>query len=330
MQMVNVITIRFWHNLPDRVENPSMLNELKTLRRDLHARALVCVLILIACLAVAQSATAAPRQNFSGPVAFDYTRQIVNLGPRPDGSPAIAKLRALIKRQLALHGCELIPDRFTAQTPDGAVPMENIIAKFPGKSGRAIAVTGPYHTKKRANFVGANDGGSSTGELLELAAVLQGAPRIDDVYLVFFDGEEAFHEWTDTDSLYGSRHLAEKWAVDGTNRRLKALINIDMMGDKNLRLIYDSNSAASVRKLIWDVADSLGYSSAFPRTPSAIDDDHIPFIKAGVRAVDLIDFDSQSTFWHTPKDTLDKLDPHSFEVIGAVVLKSLGELEQQK
>ncbi len=282
------------------------------------------VFVLFACLA------AGGQKTFSGPEAYAFTAHAVDLGPRPDGSPAIAKLRTMIKQQLALRGCEVISDHFTAQTPDGPVPMENIIAKFPGNSGRAIAITGHYDTKKMANFVGANDGGSSTGELLELAAVLQGQPRVDDIYLVFFDGEEAFHEWTDTDSLYGSRHLAEKWSADGTNRRLEALINVDMMGDKNLRLIYDSNSAASVRKLIWDVGDSLGYSSAFPRSPSAIDDDHIPFVKAGVRAVDLIDFDSQSTFWHTPKDTMDKLDPHSFEVIGDVVLKTIGELEQQK
>jgi Zn-dependent M28 family amino/carboxypeptidase len=320
----------FRYKFPNCVENQAMLNEPKTLRRDAHALTLVSVVVLTACLLAARSASAGPQQSFSGAVAFGVTRQIVNLGPRPDGSSAIAKLRMLIKQQLSRHGCELISDHFTAQTPDGPVPMENIIARFPGKSGRAIAISGHYDTKKMANFVGANDGGSSTGELLELAAALQNAPRTDDVYLVFFDGEEAFHEWTDTDSLYGSRHLAEKWAADGTNRRLKALINVDMIGDKNLRLIYDSNSAASVRKLIWDVADSLGYSGAFPRTPSAIDDDHIPFIKAGVRAVDLIDFDSQSTFWHTPEDTLDKLDPHSFEVIGAVVLKSIGELEQQK
>ena len=300
------------------------------LSRVLRASAPVSVLTLIGYLVVAQTCFGAAPRAFSGSDAFAFTRQIVNMGPRPDGSPAIAKLRAMIKQQLATRGCELIPDHFTAQTPDGAVPMENIIAKFPGKSGRAIAITGHYDTKKMANFVGANDGGSSTGELLELAAALQGAPRTDDVYLVFFDGEEAFHDWTDTDSLYGSRHLADKWAADGTNRKLKALINVDMMGDKNLRLIYDSNSAASVRKLIWEVADSLGYSAAFPRTPSSIDDDHIPFIKAGVRAVDLIDFDSQSTFWHTPKDTLDKLDPHSFEVIGDVLLKSIRELEQQK
>ena len=269
-------------------------------------------------------------KNFSGAEAFAFTRDAVALGPRPDGSPAIAKLRATIKQQLAMRGCEVISDRFTATTPDGPVAMENIIAKFPGKSGRAIAVTGHYDTKKMSNFVGANDGGSSTGMLLEFAVALQGRPRVDDVYLVFFDGEEAIREWTDTDSLYGSRHLAAKWSEDGTNRRLKALINVDMTGDKNLRLVYDANSAASLRNLVWDVADSLGDAAAFPRQPSSIEDDHIPFLKAGVRAVDLIDFESQSTFWHTPQDTMDKLDPHSFDVIGAVVMKSIEELEQQK
>ncbi len=269
-------------------------------------------------------------RNFSGAEAFSFTRQAVTLGPRPDGSPAITRLRALIKEQLAKRGCEILSDPFTAQTPDGPLPMENIIAKFPGKSGRAIAITGHYDTKKMAGFVGANDGGSSTGMLLELAAALQGATRVDDVYLVFFDGEEAIHEWTDTDSLYGSRHLAAKWSADGTNRRLKALINVDMTGDKNLHLVWDENSTPSLRKTVWDVADSLGYTSSFPRHGGGIEDDHMPFIKAGVRSVDMIDFDSQSTFWHTPQDTMDKLDPHSFDIIGAVVLKAIEELEQQK
>jgi glutaminyl-peptide cyclotransferase len=269
-------------------------------------------------------------RNFSGAEAFAFTRQAVTLGPRPDGSPAIAKLRALIKEQLAKRGCEIISDPFTAQTPDGPLAMENIIAKFPGKSGRAIAITGHYDTKKMTNFVGANDGGSSTGMLLEFAAALQGAPRVDDVYLVFFDGEEAIHEWTDTDSIYGSRHLAAKWSADGTNRRLKGLINVDMTGDKNLHLVWDESSTPSLRKTVWDVADSLGYTSSFPRHGGAIEDDHIPFIKTGVRSVDMIDFDSQSTFWHTPQDTMDKLDPHSFDIVGSVVLKAIEELEQQK
>ena len=271
-----------------------------------------------------------PGQNFSGAAAFNYTKRAVDLGPRPDGSPAIARLRDMITTELKRFGCELTSDKFTARTPEGEVPMENIIARFPGKSGKAIAITGHYDTLKAPNFVGANDGGSSTGFLLELAATLQGRPRTDDIYIVFFDGEEAFRKWSDTDSLYGSRHLAEKWMKDGTNGRLKALINVDMIGDKNLVLMYDGYSAPSVRKVIWDVAASLGYSKEFPRADQAVEDDHVPFLKAGVRAVDLIDFESQGTFWHTPQDTMDKLSPRSFDVVGAVVMKSIGDLELQK
>src|SRR5579862_5618973 len=162
-------------------------------------------------------------RDFSGQAAFDYTKKAVSFGPRSGGSAALTKTRAWIKQELSTRGCQLIPDSFIAQSPDASVPMENIICKFPGKSGKAIAITGHFDTKKMANFVGANDGGSSTGFLLELAAVLQGQPRIDDVYIVFFDGEEAFHDWSDTDSVYGSRHLAKKWSADGTNARLKAL-----------------------------------------------------------------------------------------------------------
>jgi Zn-dependent M28 family amino/carboxypeptidase len=272
----------------------------------------------------------ASAKPFSGEAAFAYTKRAVDLGPRPDGSPAIAKLRAMITAELKTRGCEVISDKFTAKTPDGAVPMENIIAKFPGKSGRAIAVTGHYDTLKMPNFVGANDGGSSTGFLLELAEALQGRPNADDIYLVFFDGEEAFKKWSDTDSLYGSRHLAEKWGKEGVNARLKALINVDMIGDKNLVMLYDGYSAPTVKKIVWDAAGALGYTKEFPRADEAVEDDHIPFLKAGVRAVDLIDFKSQSTFWHTPQDTMDKLSPHSFEVVGAVVMRSIADLESQK
>ena len=292
-------------------------------------RCLIFVSLFLLQIFYSPVLAAGPR-DFSGADAFAYTREAVALGPRPDGSPAIAKLRTLIKQQLGARGCQLIPDRFTAQTPDGPMPMENIIAKFPGKSGRAIVISGHYDTKKMSNFVGANDGGSSTGMLLEFAAALQGRPRVDDVYVVFFDGEEALHEWQGTDNTYGSRHLAEKWTQDGTIRRIKALINVDMTGDKNLRLVYDQNSTPSLRTLVWQVAGSLGYANAFPRQPTSMEDDHMPFINAGVRALDLIDFDSQSTFWHTPRDTMDKLDPNSFEIVGQVVMKSIEELEQQQ
>lgn len=295
-------------------------------RWTLTALAAVC------SLCAGASAQSPAAKNFSGASALNFTAKAVAFGMRPSGSAANTKQRAWIRSELATFGCEVSTDSFTAQTPDGPVAMENIIAKFPGKSGRAIAITGHFDTKKMAGFLGANDGGSSTGTLLELARVLAGRPRIDDLYIVFFDGEEAVRDWTATDSVYGSRHLAKKWAADGTNRRLKALINVDMTGDKNLDIVDEYSSAASLRKLVWDNADALGYASIFLRQPSAVEDDHLPFLEAGVRALDLIDFNygSNNAYWHTPQDTMDKLGAHSFEVIGNVLMRVIPQLEAEK
>src|SRR6185437_13735859 len=166
-----------------------------------------------------------------------------------------------------LDGCELIEDAFTASTPKGQIAMKNIIAKFPGKSGRAIAITGHFDTKlfPGRKFVGANDGGSSTGLLLELAHVLAHQARTDDVYLVWFDGEEAIREnWEGDDNLYGSRHLADRWRKDGTLARMKALINVDMIGDKRLNIKKESYSSPVLNKLVWTVAADLGYQAYFP------------------------------------------------------------------
>jgi Zn-dependent M28 family amino/carboxypeptidase len=207
--------------------------------------------------------------------------------------------------------------------------MVNIIARFPGKSGRAVVLTGHYDTKKMAGvrFVGADDGGSSTAFLLEMAETLQGMPHSDDIDLVWFDGEEAFGQWSDSDSLYGSRHLAERWAADGTLSRIKALINVDMIGGKDLHIMNEENSSLPLRKLIWSTAQHLGYGKYFDNAGGATDDDHMPFVKMGVNAVDLIDFDTaKKTYWHTPEDTYDKLATHSFEVLGAVLTDVLKQL----
>jgi Zn-dependent M28 family amino/carboxypeptidase len=281
---------------------------------------------LIALVCAGQNRT----RSFSGAEALSLTGKAVAFGPRPDGSPAVVKLRAWIRQQLAGCGCEVSGDAFTATTPEGPLEMENIIAKFPGKSGRAIAITGHFDTKKMTGFVGANDGGSSTGFLLEMAAVLKARPHPDDIYLVFFDGEEAVRDWSETDSVYGSRHLAKKWTADGTNQRLKALINVDMIGDKNIQMMWDTNSANSLRVQFWNAGDSLGFGQYFPREGGPIEDDHMPFIDEGVPALDVINFASQGTFWHTPKDTMDKLSARAFEVVGSVLLKVLGELEAQQ
>ena len=300
-------------------------------------------IITAAALVLAATAQA---KDFSGVRALEFTSKAVSFGPRPPDSPKERQLRAYILAQLKLRGCEVIEDNFIAKAPQGPVPMKNIIARFPGKSGKIIAITGHYDTKDCSapiggcqgakpafpNFVGANDGGSSTGFLLEMAEALQAMPRRDDVYLVFFDGEEAYGDWSDTNSLYGSRHLAEKWAADGTNSRIKALINVDMIGDKDLGIVYNSGSAASIEKLVWDTAGRLGFSRYFLRDGSVSGDDHVPFLEKGVKALDLIDFDygPQNRYWHTADDTIDKLSAQSLQVVGTVVQKAIEELEDQK
>jgi len=285
-------------------------------------------------LAFGLAAGLLPAEQISGKQALEFTRHAVELGPRPSGSEANRALQSYILAQLKTCRCEVTEDSFTASTPRGPVAMTNIIARFPAKTRpgvqpRAIAITGHFDTKyyPGRKFVGASDGGSSTGILLEFARVLATEPRTDDIYLVFFDGEEAVGDWSDTDSVYGSRHIAERWRRDGTLGRLKALINLDMIGDKNLNIRQEMNSTPFLRKLVWSTAAELGYQAYFPNEQIATDDDHMPFIKMGAPAIDIIDFDYPP--WHTDNDTMDKLSASSLEIVGTVILEVVHKLERQ-
>ena len=292
----------------------------------------------VAALAIGLTTTASAA-DVSGASALEFTRRAVDFGPRPPGSPANRALQNYILAELKKDGCELaamkkpgceiIEDAFTAKTPQGMIAMKNIIAKFPGKSGRAIALTGHFDTKffPGRKFVGASDGGSSTGLLLELARVFAHQPRVDDLYIAFFDGEEAFGEWSDSDSLYGSRHLADRWNKDGTLKRMKALINLDMIGDKNLDIPEETNGNAAVRKLVWGTAAELGYKAYFIDQQIGEDDDHMPFVRLGVPAIDVIDIDYAP--WHMDTDTMDKLSAQSLEIVGTVIYESVHKLERQ-
>jgi len=270
--------------------------------------------------------------GFSGERALEYTRKLVAFGPRRANSKAIANARSYILGEIKLSGGQIIDDSFTAASLVGAVPMRNIILKFPGTSGQAVVFTGHYDTKSIAgsDFTGANDGGSSAGVLLELARVLTKQPRKHDVYLVWFDGEEAFGDWSATDSLYGSRHLAERWGREAFLGRIRALINIDMIGDKDLVIRRDMNSDDGLNSIIWAAAQSLGYSKIFVAGSIAIEDDHMPFVKRGVPAADLIDFDygPDNGYWHNGKDTMDKLSASSLQVVGRVLVETLKRLEK--
>jgi glutaminyl-peptide cyclotransferase len=285
------------------------------------------LMLLLAWCAVAEGVD----MQFSGRSALEFTARAVALGPRPIATDAHAKLERMITAHLKACGWVIVPDSFTSQTPLGPRPMHNLIGRLPGKSGQAVVITGHYDTKimPGIRFVGANDGGSSTGFLMELARVLPKLGSADDIYLVWFDGEEAVAEWTATDSLYGSRHLAERWLRDGTARRIKALINVDMIGDKELDLVYETAGTAWLRELMWRTAGELGYQRQFTRNANWIGDDHQPFVNIGVPAIDLIDFNygPANRYWHTEQDTMDKLSAASLQAVGDVVLATLKKLE---
>lgn len=292
----------------------------------MHGKKTVLTLVL-AAVASARGA------EFNGAEALAFTKRLVAFGPRPSGSEAMRKTQAYILGELKTLGCAVVQDDFTGSTPLGKTPMKNIIARFPAKTGKILVVTGHYDTKSMPGtfFVGANDGGSSAGFLLEMAKTLGHDVHQDEILLVWFDGEEAVAQWTDYDSLYGSRHLAERWAADGTLARIKALINVDMIGDRNLDILKDLNSSGPLRELVWSVADRLGYGQHFLRYDSSIEDDHIPFLRRGVNALDLIDLDygPGNSYWHTDQDTADKLSAESFQIVGRVVLETLKELERE-
>jgi glutaminyl-peptide cyclotransferase len=298
---------------------------------------LVLALLVLAAL---QSCTAQPAKlvppalRVDGERAMQHARRVVGFGPRTSGSAAIESLRGYLRAELTKAGATVEEQSFVAKTPAGPVPMVNVIAKVPGNTGRRILLTGHYDTKRMVGmrFVGANDAGSSTALLLELATVLSrraaeqkargdASPR-DEIWLVFFDGEEAFADWTETDSLYGSRHLAGELEKRGELRSIRALVNLDMIGDRDLRLTLEYNSTAALRELATEVALAQGHRDLFERYLAAIEDDHIPFARRGVPVLNLIDFSygPEHSYWHTEEDTIDKLAPSSFQMVGDLVL----------
>lgn len=287
------------------------------------------MLPLIARAQTAKHTQAAPQ--ISGAHAMEYVRQVVAFGPRPVGSPAHKKLEDYLRKHLKDDHLE--EDDFTVATPDGDLRMTNFIARFPGRKDGVIVITGHYDTLKKEKFVGANDGGSSTGLLLALADYYRvHKPTGYSIWLVWFDGEEAFRQWSDQDSTYGSRHLADKWNKDGTLAKIKAFILLDMIGDADLDILKDLNSTRWLQQLVFDAASKLGYQSHFFAQAGGIEDDHIPFAKLGVPVVDLIDFDYgfSNVFWHSTEDTLDKLSPQSLEIVGSVVVNTVPLINEKK
>jgi Zn-dependent M28 family amino/carboxypeptidase len=269
-----------------------------------------------------------------GASAMVHTTAITNMGPRVPGSPGHERARKYIEAALLSWKIKPEIDEFTAETPLGRMKMYNLIARIPGKSERAVIVAGHYDTKRIPKFLGANDGGSSTGLLLALANALSAGPRRElSVWIIFHDGEEAQgEEWTSRDSLHGSKRMAARLRDSGAVSKVVAMINVDMVGDKRLDLLYDENSTGWLNALVREVAAAKGLADAFGPSRTAIEDDHMPYLAAGIPAVDLIDFHygPNNSYWHTDKDTLDKLSAASLEKVGRIVLATIEALAKRK
>ncbi len=279
----------------------------------------------------------APLPHIDAKRAFQYTREVTAFGPRYMGNENHKKLERYVLDHL--KGDQVEDDAFTADTVEGKFPVRNIIAKFPGAKDGIIVIMGHYDTNyplRNIGYVGANDGGSSTAILLEYANQLRGGgsgKKRDgySVWLVWTDGEEAVKTWTDTDSVYGSRHLAEKWEKDGTLKKIKALMVMDMIGDADLDIQRNTNGAPWLLDLIYAAAERLGYQSHFYAREGPIEDDHIPFFNRGVPCADVIDLDYgyNNVFHHTAQDTMDKLSPKSLEIVGDTIMETIHLLDQR-
>jgi len=296
------------------------------------------LLIAAVVLPLSLPFSAAAQQHFNGERALEITRQFVAVGPRWVGSPGHAKAEAFLRNEFKHDALE--EDAFTANTPIGPVPMRNFIVRFPGKKDGVIVLTTHYETNyplRNTGFVGANDGGSTTGLLIEIANEIRG--RVQEgysVWLVFFDGEEAINQWQGTDHTYGSRHLAAKWGADGTLKRIKALLLADMLGDKDLDVERETQSTAWLSDLEAKAAHNTGHSKNFFAQSGAVEDDHLAFVQRGVPSVDIIDLDYgphtaqlPDGYHHTPQDTMDKISAKSLSISGDVFLEMIKLVDQR-
>jgi glutaminyl-peptide cyclotransferase len=277
-----------------------------------------------------QAPQPAQLDGFDAAYTYDQVAKLVAFGPRPAGSDANHRQQQYIIAQLKSYGCPVEEHDFHTPTPIGDVAMKDIVVKIPGARPDIVMFATHYDTKTLANFVGADDGASSTALMLELARVVCARKNQLTLWIAFFDGEEAFNwDWQDPDNTYGSRELAAEMALSGDLPHVKAMVLADMIGIYNPQFERDDTSTPWLTDLIWSTAARLGYGNVFVNQKTSVDDDHDPFLKRGVPSCDVIDLEGASAIWHTTNDTLDKIDPRSLGITGHVFLESFFALEQK-
>ncbi|MGD1017878.1 MAG: M28 family metallopeptidase [Verrucomicrobiia bacterium] len=295
------------------------------------------ILLLVAGCGGSSAPQPIPWQQCNGGRAYEHVVKLVGYGPHPSGSEALGRAASYITTQLQDYGLTADEQVFVAQTPYGPKQFRNVIARTRVQQGgpnRVIIIGSHYDTKLFTNvtFVGANDSGSSTGTLLEIARVAADQPNL---WFVFFDGEEAMVQFTDTDGLWGSKFFVDDLKNKDQVKDIKAMILLDMVGDKNLKVTV----AGTIGQEVFEAARAAGFRDYFAYGANAILDDHVPFERAGIPAVDLIDADlirfnygkppGPREYWHTERDTLDKIAPHSLEIVGQTTLRLIELLQNQ-
>jgi len=265
--------------------------------------------------------------GFDGKRAFAHVAKQVSFGPHPSGSPAIVQVQEYLLSELKSYGCTVETDAFTSDTPIGRLSMKNILVKIPGEKPGIILLGTHYDTLLMDNFVGADDAGSSTAVMLELARLLCPQKGKYAVWIAFFDGEEAMKQWSDTDSRYGSRQMAARLSTSGDIKKIRAFLLADIVGGRNARFLRESSSTPALVDLVWNTAAKLGYSAIFLNGSTSAQDDHDSFLKRGVPSVDVIGDFLNNGYWHTPQDSLDKISPKTLAITGHVFLESVKQLQ---
>jgi glutaminyl-peptide cyclotransferase len=301
-------------------------------------------LLLLLALLLAATNIQAQTAHFNGQAAYTLTQQMLQVAPkRFNGSPGHAKAEEFIKQHFApeVANGRFETDTFTTNTPAGLQTMHNFIVRFPGKKDGVIVLASHYETNyplRDINFYGANDGAATTSLLIEIGNVLRAHPPEGySVWLVFDDGEEAVKEWSNSDSLYGTRHLAAKWATDGTLTKIKAFLVADMCADKDLNIDHDANSTPWLLDMLKVAAKNTGHSAYIFKNQTEVSDDHLPFRQRGVPVLDIIDLDygpptqehPEGSYHHTEQDTLDKISAHSLQISGDLFLEMIRLINQR-
>ncbi len=306
---------------------------------------LLLVLVLVSTFTSTALAQKAATPHFSGQAAYNLTQQFIAAAPhRWIGSPDHLKAEEFIKSHFApeIAKGNFETDSFSANTPAGRLDMRNYIVRFPGKKDGVIVLASHYETNywlKDINFVGANDGAATTALLIEIGNYLRAHPPEGySVWLVFDDGEEAIKSWSNSDSLYGTRHLAAKWSANGTLSKIKAFLLADMIGDKDLNIDQGCQlHSVAARSARSRPRKTLATPHPSSRTRLPFEDDHLPFKQRGVPVLDIIDLDygpptserPEGGYHHTELDTLDKISPKSLQISGDLFLEMIRLINQR-